>query len=66
MKRGVPTWIALVLSVSMLAGCDLSSLMELARPQPPKPGLQMVLQAESGQGWGERDRRAASCDEEAS
>jgi preprotein translocase subunit SecD len=46
MKRRVLSCMALLVAMGMLAGCDLSTLLGLARPQPAKPGLQMVLQAE--------------------
>ncbi len=46
MKRNVPTLFALVVSVVMLAGCDLASILEIARPRQAMPGLKFVLQAE--------------------
>jgi preprotein translocase subunit SecD len=45
MKRRVLSCMALVLAMGVLAGCDLMSLLGLAKRQST-PGLQMVLQAE--------------------
>ncbi|HKP54067.1 MAG TPA: hypothetical protein VJ183_15630 [Chloroflexia bacterium] len=46
MKRTALNWVGVCLAVLILTGCDLSDFLGAMRPQPPDPGLRLVLQPE--------------------